>query len=56
MKYLTYESIATTNEWTNPSERELRQAKKKPAFREEYRRVLERKRIKHKYNIGEMYS
>jgi hypothetical protein len=42
MKYLTYELIATTNEWTNPTQRELRQAKKRlhSAF-EKYRRELE---------------
>jgi hypothetical protein len=42
MKYLSYELIATTNEWTNPTQRELRLAKKglHSAF-EKYRRELE---------------
>jgi len=42
MKYLTFELIATTNEWTGPTQRELRLAKKRlnSAF-EKYRRELE---------------
>ena len=42
MKYLTYKLIATTNEWTDPTQRELRLAKKglHSAF-EKYRRELE---------------
>ena len=42
MKYLTFELIATSNEWTNPTQRELRLAKKRlhSAF-EKYRRELE---------------
>src|SRR5258705_1487278 len=42
MKYLSYELIATTNGWTNPTQRELRLAEKRlhSAF-EKYRHDLE---------------
>ena len=42
MKYFTYELIATTNEWTNPTKRELRQAEKRlHSALEKYGRELE---------------
>ena len=42
MKYLTHELIATSNEWTDPTQRELRLAKKRlQAAFEKYRRELE---------------
>jgi len=56
MKYLTYELIATSNEWTNPTQRELGLAKRRlHSALEKYRRELENLRPRLSKAAGDFF-